>query len=340
MQHAQPEWRIDARARAHSLGALFVAGPSLSLLVMLLPGWDLHRGGITANAVVAYAGAVLLYRGGARLSARAIHLVTGAGAVIIAMCQVLAGGGPGTAAYALLYVWVVLHCALFASSRAVVGHVAWTAVTQTVALLVVGEITLAAPQVTLTVGTQIAAAVVVGRLAASQRRMAETDALTGLANRRVAERALQHALARRRRGSDTGACVAVLDLDGFKRFNDAHGHAAGDQLLVACAAAWLGATRASDTLARTGGDEFVLVLPDTAAAQAAPAVRRLVEATPSSITVSVGISCWDGREDAPSLLERADRRLYDAKRGAPRHGEPTAPVALGGAHPGDVTAGS
>ena len=90
---------------------------------------------------------------------------------------------------------------------------------------------------------------------------ATTDPITGLGNRRVWEERLPVEVSRAGRSGDL-LTVVVLDLDGFKAYNDRFGHAAGDRLLCACAARWLTSVRAVDLLARIGGEEFGLLLPD------------------------------------------------------------------------------
>ena len=108
-------------------------------------------------------------------------------------------------------------------------------------------------------------------------------------------------------------CVAVFDLDHFKAYNDGHGHPAGDALLAAAATAWRRELRPTDVLARYGGEEFAAVLPACSLADAHVVVERIRAATPHGQTVSAGIAQWNGTEDAPSLVARADAALYAAK---------------------------
>jgi diguanylate cyclase (GGDEF)-like protein len=108
-------------------------------------------------------------------------------------------------------------------------------------------------------------------------------------------------------------CVAMVDLDHFKRFNDDNGHAAGDRLLRACAVAWKGHLRPGDTLARVGGEEFAVLLPSCTLADAARVLERLRDATPSGATASIGVAEQQAGESAADLLARADSALYDAK---------------------------
>jgi diguanylate cyclase (GGDEF)-like protein len=137
---------------------------------------------------------------------------------------------------------------------------------------------------------------------------ARSDALTSLPNRRAWDETLAVAM----RG-DARLCVAMVDLDHFKRYNDDNGHAAGDRLLRACALAWKGHLRPADTLARVGGEEFAVLLPSCALTDAAGVLERLREATPSGATASVGVAERQPGESASDLLARADAALYEAK---------------------------
>jgi diguanylate cyclase (GGDEF)-like protein len=165
---------------------------------------------------------------------------------------------------------------------------------------------------------------------ASEER-AVTDPLTGLANRALLARRAEEGLARLREGRDggeAGLALLYLDLDGFKAVNDAHGHGTGDDLLRLAAARLRGCLREGDTLARVGGDEFVILLPGLAAPAAAAAVACAERALAAladpfriggvelAVGVSVGIAtATAATTGADSLLRAADRALYLAKRG-------------------------
>lgn len=142
--------------------------------------------------------------------------------------------------------------------------------------------------------------------------LARTDALTGAANRRALDDALAVALADAQR-SRRPVSVAMLDLDHFKRYNDGRGHQAGDQMLRACAAAWMHELRPGDLLARYGGEEFLAVLQSCDIAGAVIVADRLRVVVPDSQTVSAGTATWDGSESVESLVGRADAALYAAK---------------------------
>ncbi|GAB2576212.1 hypothetical protein Aab01nite_13370 [Paractinoplanes abujensis] len=152
----------------------------------------------------------------------------------------------------------------------------------------------------------------VERQALQVRELARRDDLTGLPNRRAwndeLPRALEHA---RREGRPV--CVALLDLDHFKQFNDTYGHPAGDRLLKSAAAAWHGKLRTIDTLARYGGEEFVVLLPGADADEAREVLERALAATPLGQTFSAGLAVWDGAETSDELIQRADTALYRAK---------------------------
>ncbi|MCX7960534.1 MAG: diguanylate cyclase [Burkholderiales bacterium] len=165
-------------------------------------------------------------------------------------------------------------------------------------------------------------------LALNNRRLhqaALTDPLTGIPNRRYAlARLEQECAAARRRGAPL-ACLAV-DLDHFKRVNDEHGHEAGDAALVEVARALRAAARLQDSVCRLGGEEFVVLLPDTGAREARlvaerlrSAVAALAHRTPEGValalTVSIGVAAEEPCRAAPAeLLRRADAALRAAKR--------------------------
>jgi diguanylate cyclase (GGDEF)-like protein len=150
-------------------------------------------------------------------------------------------------------------------------------------------------------------------LLARLEEVARTDDLTGLLNRRAWEEKLPPEMARARRNNEP-LCVAMLDLDFFKNYNDERGHQAGDRLLKQSASAWVAELRVSDTLARYGGEEFTVALPGCTLPNAKDIVERLRAAMPADQTVSAGVACWNGRESAEELVGRADAALYEAKR--------------------------
>lgn len=325
------ESRLDRRSRSRALANFFAAGALLSTAVLLLPGWEQVRAGpIVVTIVLAALGAIGLHAFAERVGPYAVHAITACGTGLIAACQVFAGGGSPTAMYAMLYIWVILHCSLFFPRPVVVAHLGLTTLAHAGALLWLGDVGSIAPQLTVTLGTQVSAALVVTSLAATQRRLADTDSLTGLGNRRMAERALEYAVDRRHRASTSPVGVAVLDLDGFKAFNDRRGHVAGDLLLTRIAQTWRTMIRSTDTLARTGGDEFLLVLLDCQPEVGERLVRRMVARTPGGVAASAGLAFLEPGETVTSLVQRADAALYAAKSEGPVAVAPSGPVARAG----------
>jgi diguanylate cyclase (GGDEF)-like protein len=147
---------------------------------------------------------------------------------------------------------------------------------------------------------------------------ARVDALTGIANRRALEESLAAEISRAQRFGHPLA-VVLLDLDHFKRTNDAHGHAAGDLLLRAVARILSSAARQGDTVARLGGEELVVVLPETDPAGARRLAERLRVAIEACrvgemrITASFGVAARVDGDRVDSLLAAADAALYTAK---------------------------
>jgi len=162
------------------------------------------------------------------------------------------------------------------------------------------------------------------------QHLATHDALTDLPNRFLMVDRLGQLLARAKR-SGTAFAVLFMDIDGFKEVNDSYGHEVGDLLLRAVAGRLTKNVRQSDTVARIGGDEFVIILETVRKDRGADAVALKVErsvATPYllqghtlQVTVSIGISFYpDNGEDADTLLRAADSAMYLAKRkGGNRH---------------------
>ena len=157
------------------------------------------------------------------------------------------------------------------------------------------------------------------------------DVLTGLLNRRAWEERVPALVARAGRHGEP-LCFAILDLDRFKAYNDAHGHQAGDDLLRAAAASWRSAVRTDDVLARYGGEEFVLAMPACDLDAGEELVERLRQRLPQGVTCSIGLAEWSPDETAAETIGRADRAMYAAKEAgrdriflARRHGR-TAPL--------------
>ena len=326
--------RPPAAQMAGWLSALLLAGgafASHAAVVLPLPaGTDtVGLAGVGAGALAAGSLVFLLRR---RLSPLALKLLLPAVTALVGLAVLFDGAASSPSA--IFYVWVVLFAAYFLSPRqaalqlGVIGVVhalvltdrgfnnamltRWTATM--LALAVAGAViahlvgrlrtSLAAHAAALEKGEQLT------RLLAAA---ANTDELTGVPNRRAWENVFEHEMARARR-EGTELCVAILDLDRFKEFNDRYGHPTGDRRLREAAEAWQAELRATDLLARYGGEEFAVLLPDCGPEAAATLIERLRSVTPHDQTVSAGLASWTGGEGAHQLMERADAALYRAKR--------------------------
>jgi diguanylate cyclase (GGDEF)-like protein len=234
-----------------------------------------------------------------------------------------AEGGAASAESALSMV-PVFWCALYGTRRQLAVVIAGVAAMFVVPRVLIGgshypvtewERAVIWPGTGLVIGFTVQGLVARIKLQARQlEKLAGTDHLTGLANRRTWDAALALEIQRARRTGQP-LTLGLLDLNGFKTFNDQHGHPAADRFLEEMAAAWSSALRTTDTLARLGGDEFGLLLPGLPATEAGVVIQRLEALVPAGQTVATGLIESDGSERAEQLLCRADEVLYQAKAG-------------------------
>ena len=179
-------------------------------------------------------------------------------------------------------------------------------------------------QLAITLSEQIALALSNIRLRETLRQQTIQDALTGLYNRRFLEESLNREMARcKRNGAVFG--VLMMDVDHFKRFNDTFGHDAGDSVLRGVAQALKENAREGDIACRYGGEEFIVVLPDTDQEGAATRARRILAAVRDlhvdhngkllgSITASIGLAIYPHNgETVKAIVQSADKALYEAK---------------------------
>ncbi len=155
------------------------------------------------------------------------------------------------------------------------------------------------------------------------RAMAYRDPLTSLWNRRYFEERLKEEFSRSRRaGAGRRFSVAIIDINGFKDINDQHGHQAGDTLLKWVAEFLVAHLRTHDVPCRTGGDEFMLLLPDLSAVDCAPVIARLRDqlahantGRPIPVSLSIGSASWpEVSQSCEKILEVADAAMYADKR--------------------------
>jgi diguanylate cyclase len=172
------------------------------------------------------------------------------------------------------------------------------------------------------------------------------DPLTGLTNRRGFDTALQE-LVGAQEVEAPGACILMVDIDHFKRINDAHGHLVGDKVIRAVAQALKSGVKGKDTVARYGGEEFSVLLPATPLAGAcalAEQLRRTVEGgrirradnreAVATVTVSVGVTAYRAGESVEEFVQRADAALYASKQ----NGRNRVTARTFGASPGTAVA--
>jgi diguanylate cyclase (GGDEF)-like protein len=261
-----------------------------------------------------------------RLPVWFLRAAPGIGTLLMALAIYFAGR-EASAAYAMYMAWVVIAAALFLDTRLILAHgVLSVAAYATVLALLEGSDRLDPLMLTMTAGTVLVIAIVMGGIASQLREVlrqleaaARTDPLTNLLNRRALEEAFDVELARAGRGR-FGVGVVMLDLDGFKRFNDEHGHLAGDSALERLSHVLKDATRAIDHVGRVGGEEFAILAPESSTAGTlalAERLRRAVEIEFSGmggLTASCGVASYpENGSDRYALIGAADGALYEAK---------------------------
>lgn len=332
---------VDRDAMAPIAVLMYVVASVVVAGSVLLP----HPAAMNVTAIVAVSGAALLASGVIwlardRLPAWFFHISTASGTVLTGLA--VYWSGEANSPYVWLILWVAVFSAYFFNLRQTLAHLALAGVVYGVVLAIhpAPDSTSETHWVMTMVVITLAAGVILNLVSTRRRleadregllaetiELARTDPLTGLPNRRAWMELLEHEVARSRRFGQP-LCVAMVDLDHFKRFNDAHGHLAGDELLKEIAAAWSRVLRPTDTMARYGGEEFAVLLPECGLGDAIVVVERLRCATPRGQRCSAGLACWDERETPIDLIARADARLYEAKEQGRDRVVPPSPEAV------------
>jgi diguanylate cyclase (GGDEF)-like protein len=306
---------------------LFFTAGLLGLLSVVLPHdpavQPLVVVGLSAGALVISAGLLAIRRRGLGLTGVSVLLAV---ATILTAAAIWATGGPPNATSGL-YMWICLYGAYVLPQRRAIDHAVICAASY---LLVTAldppaypPVAHLATTIAALVGATLIVSVLRARLLATMARLevaARTDPLTGLANRRHFEAELERELERTRRDGSP-LTVVFADLDRFKFVNDTHGHLAGDRLLQFVGQVLVEQSRAIDVPARTGGEEFAILLPDTTLAEGVAVAERLrreierrLEDRRPRITLSLGAACTEQVGQTSSALCRsADRALYEAK---------------------------
>lgn len=304
------QWGYPPRRPFILLTTYFLIGAAqlgLTVLHPPLPDTNVRLNGVLA--IVSLVQAVATAVAGMSTSTRALPVIVASGILVVAASTAGAAGGQGQLIAGFYLVALGLFAGYFLSVRAVRFLLALATVSYGVALAVnlrLDSVAYILALVVLVIGVTL----VVSSLVQHLRGEAVRDPLTGALNRRGLYLAAQaiHDVDTRRHDE---TAVVEIDLNGFKAFNDRHGHQAGDVLLSTLVADWSTVLRRSDIISRTGGDEFVLLLPGTGADEVEALVARMREANP--FPFSAGVTAWVPGESLPTALQHADEAMYRDK---------------------------
>jgi diguanylate cyclase (GGDEF)-like protein len=321
----QPAVSDDEATLARYLLVLFAIGPTFGLLGLVLPhAADANEAGILAVLAGSYLAAAVLFVFRTRLPEWGFD-IAGAYAIALISASIYFSGETHTPG-AVYYLWVVLAAAYFFDRKRVAVQLGLVAVCYAIALALKGWEPGMLQSWIVSVGTLSVAAALfvhtrerVASLVASLNQAAETDPLTELLNRRGFAKRLELDLERARRYESEISLISG-DLDNFKQVNDSFGHQAGDGVLVDVANLLRRYARRSDAIARTGGEEFAVLVIGTPA-DALVAAERLRERIRDAfaerypgLTISFGIASYpDDGTSAERLMRCADEALYAAK---------------------------
>jgi diguanylate cyclase (GGDEF)-like protein len=318
----EPSTRFAARVG----GGIFASLAFLLVILALLPGADapaVARFAIPAACALA---AVVLHLNSDTLKPTTLYAAASLGTLLISANLMLAADAASLSGE-LLYAWLALYSAYFFPIRQAIFQI----VLMAAAYLGVLVDVLPAPEIAANWLTLVAVIVPVAvllrvvrsgvtHLVVSLAEAARTDTLTQLSNRLALDQEIEEQLERARRG-ESDLSIVVGDLDHFKHVNDQLGHRAGDRALVRVARILASHGRVYDTVARTGGEEFTLLLPGSDEHEAFLAAERMRQAIasefaedPVPITFSFGIATFpEHGRSADMVIESADQALYAAK---------------------------
>lgn len=309
-------------ARSWSLSLMYLGGAGGCLMGLTYPmSRQAPLGLIAAIGLGCLAVALVLFVAGNRARPIVFHLLVGSGIGLVSLLVASSHSRAGVIMTSFAYPWLCLYASHFMRRRAALGYGTLSGAGYAIAITATGLPDLATPWLVLTV-TVVVVSVVTASLVTQLRRQSETDPLTGLPNRAWLDRAGERELAQAGRYGRPLA-VAVIDLDGLKTVNDTKGHTAGDALLARVAREFAGPLRTADLLARIGGDEFALLLPETDEQGAAALIERIRAA--SSAGFSAGSATYRRGEELPALLHRADIAMYRDKQSHPLLDQPRLP---------------
>lgn len=325
-----PDVAPGSRTAARVGAILWALGGSISFLVILAPHPEqVNVPGFVVVGIVAELVALALWLLDDRLSKAHLNLAIAAGSVLITADIAMSGEHRGASMpdNEMLYVWVALYAAYFFTARQAAAHVLWAATLYGVTLWFISPADVIATRWIETTSTLAIAVLIIALLKRRVQTLlsaladaARTDPLTGLKNRRGFEESIDVEIERARR-SGHPLTLVLGDLDHFKRVNDRLGHGAGDAALARIGRLLSEGKRQIDYAARTGGEEFALILPETTEQEAYVLTERLRAAVEQGfarelvpLTFSFGIAGFPHHGRTPDdLLRSADRALYAAK---------------------------
>jgi diguanylate cyclase (GGDEF)-like protein len=315
---------------ARMQGGLWVGGGLIAFVIAALPhpSQSFTPGFLGAGCVSALIAVYLHFRA-SRVSLRTLEGLGYLLTALISACVYFSGEGKGAPATdtEMLYLWIAIYATYFFPLRQVIFQLGFLAVAYGVVLAGSADASVFAVRWVQTVGTLVVTGILVqalrnrvGELVHRLSDAARTDALTGLRNRRAFEETIDAEVGRASRGRRP-LTVLVGDLDHFKAVNDRFGHPAGDAALVRVSQLLTSVRREIDPVSRTGGEEFALILPDTAEQEAylvserlRTAVERAFAEEAVPLTMSFGLASFpDHGTTADDLLAAADQALYTAK---------------------------
>jgi diguanylate cyclase (GGDEF)-like protein len=312
-------------------GILLLAGAALVLVTVILPPAAIHSDAvILALGALAGIAGLLLFTGRTNPGEVALGVAALLGTAVITLANYEAGlAGTGADDNSILYLWICLYAFYFLRFWHAIAQLAVVGVAYGALLVAEAPAETVLTRWLTTMVTLLVAGLLVARLRYSLQgsveelsRRARVDSLTGALNRRaLAERAaVEFARARR---SHTPTSVLQIDVDRFKALNDSFGHPVGDDVLTRIAVALSEVTRPTDDVARVGGDEFVVLLPDTSASEANTIAERLRAAVEYDLNLagihaplSMGAATAPGPPTVTfdALWAAADAAMYEAKR--------------------------
>src|SRR3954468_23099422 len=315
---------------ARMQSGLWAGGALIAVLVAVLPPpSEKFTWGFAAVGVVSGAIALALKKQAPRMTLFQLEALGFLGTALITLCVFFTGEQHGAHAtdMEMLYFWVAIYSAYFLDKRQAAAQIGWAAILYWVVLAVTSDPSVFAIRWAETVATLAVAGILVQALRNRVEELvhrltdaARTDPLTGLQNRRAFEETMKAEVERAKR-TQRPLCLLVCDLDHFKLVNDRHGHPTGDAALVRMGQLLSASRREIDPVARTGGEEFAVILPETDGQEGYVVAERLREAVEDAfieeaipLTMSIGVASYPNQGHEPdTLIAAADQALYAAK---------------------------